>query len=425
MKIVHVVSTPTGAPWMIALAHEQKRLGHDVAAILPSLDGGIAGELSRHGIASHAASVSLFAIPGRFARARALWELVRLLRGLRPDVVHSHIVDAVITARIASWIADVPVHLGGNVHPFSLESEVLRILETGTAFCDTKTIASCTYTRELYVRHGVPAGQVELIYYAVDQSGHDPSLVNPAAAREELGLAVDAPVIGMVAYFYPPAPNGRSLPPELSGRGIKGHDVLLRAVPHVLEEFPQARFVLVGRGWGPEGLKYEQTLKDLAASLGIAGSVLFPGERTDVAQVLSAFDVSVHCSLTDNLGGTVESLLMARPMVVSDIRGFADTVRHEETGLVVPKDDPPALAGAIIRLLHDRKLADRLGENGRAHVRAHFTLAHMTGAVEELIARTRVPHRRYRWTTTIARAVAAPFRLLPLVVKMRRALRRR
>src|SRR5205807_10353879 len=107
---------------------------------------------------------------------------------------------------------------------------------------------------------------------------------------------------------------------------------LLRSAPRVLQSFPDAKFVLVGRGWGPEGPAYEEELKELARSLGITGSVLFTGERTDIPDTLASFDLSVHPSFNDNLGGTLESLLLARPMIVSDIPGYRDTIVPEETG---------------------------------------------------------------------------------------------
>ena len=421
MKIVHVVPTPTGAPWMIALAREQKKLGHDVAVLVPSLDGDIAPALARHGIPAYAAPVNLLGPEGRVRKLLDLLALVRLLRRLRPDVVHSHIFGSVLTARIASWLADVPVHFGGNVHPISLESALLRELEIGTAFCDTRTLASCQYTRELYVQHGVPESQVAMVYYAVDQSAHEPSLANGARVRPEQGHPAETPVIGKIAYFYPPASMSKAMPPNLRGRGVKGHDVLLRAIPHVLARIPDAKFVLVGKGWGPNGTAYEQVLKDLAHTLGVTHAVLFPGERTDVADVLASFDISVHCSLSDNLAGTVESLLLERPMVVSDIPGFHDTVIHEETGLVVPKDDPPALADAIVRLLRDPALARRLGTQGRQRMLAAFTLAHSVNGIEALLAQTTARAAdHYRLTTTLVRMLIAPFRLLPVALRARR-----
>jgi glycosyltransferase involved in cell wall biosynthesis len=422
MRILHVVATSEGAPWMVALAQEQQRAGHDVAAVIPSLAGGLARALDDAGIVAHSAPADLLQLRGPLRKVSGLVRLVALLRRLRPDIVHSHIFPSVIAARLASWLADTPIHLAGNVHPISLESDPMRVLEIGTAFCDTKTIASCAYTRELYGAHGVPATQLELIHYAVDQSGHDPALADGARVRRELGLSPDTPVVGKIAYFYPPSRTAAVVPPLLRGRGIKGHDVLLRAVPLVLEQVPDAMFVLVGRGWGPDGSRYEESLKDLAATLGVAHAVLWPGERFDVPDVLASFDVSVHCSLSDNLGGTVESLLMERAMVVSDARGFADTVLHEQTGLVVPKNDPRALADAIVRLLRDRELAARLGRNGRALMLSRFTLAHAVAETEALLAR--LPRRPgYRLHRTLARFITTPFRLLPVLLRACRALR--
>ena len=135
--------------------------------------------------------------------------------------------------------------------------------------------------------------------------------------------------------------------------------------------------------------------------------------------------MTAQCSLSDNLGGTVEALLMARPLVVSDIPGFADTVLHETTGLVVPPDDPAALADAIVRLLRDRALAARLGEEGRRYVAERFTLEKCVEGVERvLVARRRTVTGRYRTSVSMARAAALPFRLLPVLLAVYRALRR-
>ena len=250
----------------------------------------------------------------------------------------------------------------------------------------------------------------------IPRSSTQPPHAGPSASPP------DTPVVGKIAYFYPPSKKNGTLPAVLRGRGVKGHEVFLRAMPHVLASIPDAKFVLVGRGWGPDGPAYEQTLRDLATTLGVDHAVLFTGETNDVPAMLAAFDVSVHCSLSDNLAGSVESLLMERPMVVSDIPGFADTIIHEETGLLVPMDDPPALAAAIVRLLRDRELARRLGQQGRARMLSRFTLARTVADVEALLSR--LPDRasgHYRLTTTIARSFAAPFRLLPVAYRAWRA----
>lgn len=425
LRIVHVTATASGAPWMIALAREQKKLGHDVEAIIPRLDGTIAPALARDGIRCHAAALDVLGGPGALCRVRTIVQLVRLLRRLRPDVVHSHIITSVITARIASWIADVPLRFAGNASPLTLESELLRPIEIGTAFCDTRTIASCSYTRELFARHGIPDSQCAMVHYTPDHTLFDPAMANGGRVRRELGIDDGTPLVGMVAYFYASSKSVAVLGPRLAGRGLKGHDIFLRAIPDVLAAVPEAQFALVGGGWGAQGAAYQREMKKLARRLGIDHAVIFTGDRSDIPDVLGALDVSVQPSLIDNLGGTIESLLMARPMVVSDIPGFADAVLPDETGVVVPSDDPAALAAGIVRLLRDGDLARRLGENGRRRMLEGFTATRAATDIEELLSRqTERAESHYRVGTMLRRACGMPFRLVPILRQVKRIRRR-
>jgi len=423
MRIVHLTAAVDGAPWMIGMAREQRRLGHDVAVIIPSRNGSIAPALACEGIPYYLAPCDVVSASGHIARVRVIGKLVRLLRRLRPDVVHSHIINSVVTARIAAWIADVPIRFGANAGPVTLESELLRPMEAGTASLDTRTIASCSYTLELFARYGI--SKSDLVYYGPDAARFDPATADGARVRRELGIGDDTPLIGIVAYFYAPAESPAVFGPDLVGRGVKGHEVLIDAVPRILARIPNAKFALVGRGWGAAGETYMRAMQDRAKALGIADAVLFTGERSDVADTLAAFDVSVHPSLTDNLGGTIESLLMARPMVVSDIRGYADSVLHEETGLVVPAGDSSALADAVVRLLRDRDLARRLGENGRARMLEGFTLQCSVAKLETMLQCENARAKdHYRVTTSIVRALVAPFKLLPILREVQRVQRR-
>lgn len=423
LRIIHLTAAISGAPWMIGMAREQCRLGHEVSVILPSATGSIVPALEALGIPHHIAPCDVLAVSSNVRRAGVILALVRLLRRLRPDVVHSHIISSVVTSRIAAWIADVPIRIGANAGPITLESELLGPAEIGTAKFDTRTIASCSYTLELYARHGIPRSQCDLVYYGPDANRFDPARADGARVRRELGIAGDTPVVGIVAYFYAPSKSPEVFGPELLGRGIKGHEVLLDAVPQILAQFPDAKVVLVGRGWGDEGNAYLQSLKARAREFGDA--VLFPGERSDVADTLAAFDVSVHPSLSDNLGGTIESLLMARPMVVSNIRGYEDSVLHENTGLVVPAGDAGALADAVVRLLRDRKLASRLGENGRKRMLENFTLQRSIEKLETILSgQPARAENHYRLLTTLRRSLAMPLHLLPVLREIRRVQRR-
>jgi glycosyltransferase involved in cell wall biosynthesis len=425
LRIIHMTPTQTGAPWMVAFLIEQKKLGHDVRAFIPSADGDIAPKLDAAGIPYDVLATDLFGSHSVFGAARTILSCARLLRKRRPDVLQTHIFESTILGRLASWIADVPIRISMIPGPLVLELPLMRLWDLATAFADHKIVASCEHTRTLYRDAGIDPSKLELVYYAVDQSAHDPALADGAKVRRDLGVSPDSPLIGFIAYFYGPlAPN--IAPPHLRGRGVKGHDVLIRAVPGVLQSFPDARFAIVGKRWGdyPSVVAYENYLHQLVEDLGVGHAVIFTGERRDVPDVLASLDISVHCSLNDNLGGTVESLLMERPMVTSDIGGFRDTILHERTGLLVPVDDPPALADAIVRLLRDPVFAKRLGEAGRAWMLERFTLSRSIADLEELYARCAAPltvngraprESGYRLGTGFIRLASLPAKLFPVL----------
>jgi glycosyltransferase involved in cell wall biosynthesis len=152
--------------------------------------------------------------------------------------------------------------------------------------------------------------------------------------------------------------------------GKKGFDVLVRAMPVVLQSHPDARCVIAGDG--PEG----PALRDLAARLGMERQILFPGvvPWSQVSEVLALSELFVVPSVHDqgNLDGlptvVLEAMAAGRPIVASEVAGIPLVVRDGETGLLVPERDPVALAGAICRLLAHPDLGHSFGNTARARV---------------------------------------------------------
>jgi glycosyltransferase involved in cell wall biosynthesis len=447
VRLLHLCATSRGAPWLVEMLRELDARGHDVTAVISPGEGDLAGALDAAGI-RHLALDHDVLIGARPLRAvRRIAALVRLLRRERPDVLQSHLFPSNVAGRFAGWLADVPVRLSMNAGPYFLESPIFDRVDVLTSRLDTRVIASCEYTRRLYIEKGVAADRVALVYYGSRAGRFDPATADPQRLRRDLGLPAEVPLIGMVAYFYPPAVAGPEVSPRLAGRGIKGHDILLRALPRVLARLPRAHVACVGDGWGPLGVAYQGEMKALAASLGVSHAVTFTGHRTDVVDILAGVDVAVQCSRSENLGGAIEALLMGAPLVVSRVGGLVDAVRDGETGLVVPPDDPSALADAIVRLASDRVFARRLGAAGRALMLERFTMARTADDVDVLcralardVGTTSTGRLRgYRLVRTIARACRAPIlaarvgvALVPmlavrwrqrLVSKLRRAVR--
>jgi len=221
---------------------------------------------------------------------------------------------------------------------------------------------------------GIREGRLFLTYYGVDETRFDPVTTQAVDIRAEFGWSSTAPLIGMIAYFYPPRPATWATPPQLRNRANKRQEDFIQAAPIVLREFPDARFLLVGSGWDEDGPKEMQKMQELAARLGLEDQLRFTGFRSDVRNILKALDVSVQASIIENLGGTLESLLMNCPVVATRTGGMVDSIQDGVTGVLVNLLDPADLANGILHMLGNPDKAETFKRNGRALAIERFTL---------------------------------------------------
>jgi len=397
-----VCGTTDGGLWMVQIAAGLRRRGYEVVAIIGSDDGGTASALRKLGIPFVAMPQRLWrcsriaAVIGKiplFWRLRYLIDgayllrtagrMARLLRRLEIDVVHTHVFSSTLVGRLAGTMARVPIRVAMVAGPLQLESEALRKLDLFTYRLDHRVMAGCQYTNDLYARFGVPAKFRRTVGYGVDPVGFDPSTADRTRVRREFGISEETPLIGQVAFFYPVL-TAPVAPPGTEGRGIKGHEDLIAAARLVLDERPDARFLVVGDGFGEAGQRHFEAVQQLARDLGIADAVIWAGRRRDLVDVIAALDVSVQCSLSENYGGTIESLLMARPTIATRAGGMPEVVVDGETGLLVPIRDPQALAAAMLRLIGDRAFAQRLAQAGRARMLERNTIQRTIDGVVEV-----------------------------------------
>jgi glycosyltransferase involved in cell wall biosynthesis len=155
----------------------------------------------------------------------------------------------------------------------------------------------------------------------------------------------------------------------------KGFDLLIRALPQIGD----STLVLVGDG------SERRALEELSTTLGVADRLVWAGWNDDPRSLLGSFDVFVLPSRFEGFPLAVLEAMLARSAVVAtDVGSVAEAVLDDETGLLVPPEDPTALARAINRLLADDELRGRLGDRGRELVLERFTATHMTDEFESL-----------------------------------------
>jgi glycosyltransferase involved in cell wall biosynthesis len=282
---------------------------------------------------------------------RSLRAHVSALREARPDIVHANLSSpwSCQYAIVAAGLLRRPRVVAVYQLPRSPRSRrQLEMKRLSARAVDRHVGVGERTSGEIEELVGLPSGSVLTIHNGV------PDETPATAARPRPG-----PLIGAIGRLEPQ----------------KGYDILIRA----LRQIDDATLVLIGDG------SERSVLEQLAGRVGIADRVHWLGWSDDARRYLETFDVFAFPSRFEGFPlAVLEALLARRAVVASDVGSTAEAVRDGETGLLVPPEDPAALASAIRKLLAKAELRQRLGEQGRRLVLDRFTAGHMTRRFESL-----------------------------------------
>ncbi len=356
----------------------------------------VAGEVGR-GEASMAfvadrAGVEVVRLPGLSRElspvrdAVAAWRLARIIRRVRPDVIHTHTAKAGAVGRAAALLAGrrrpVVVHtFHGHVlrgYFGQAGTLVFRAIETILARATDRLIAVSPEVRDELVGLGVaPESKFSVIRLGIELEPRVSFDGDTAEVRRRHGIGADRFVVG---WF------GRMT-------AVKRTDDLLTALAGLRERRVDALLLLVGDGDDRERL--EQRAHDL----GLARSCLFLGYQEDVAPWYAVCDAVMLTSASEGTPVTIiEALAAGRAVVATRVGGVPDVVDEGETGFLVRPGDTRALAERLEILARepDRRVA--MGETGRERVLRRYAVERLVGDVDalyrELLATTSATTRR-------------------------------
>jgi glycosyltransferase involved in cell wall biosynthesis len=291
-------------------------------------------------------------------------QMRRWLRAEHIDVLHCNQTRAALQAGLGARLAGIPM-----VWVVRIKERLPAMATRLAGQCASAVVALAPSCMEDFANAGRLCSKVTEIPLGVDTSRFAPAAGTPPVPHG-LHLAPSDRVVLMVGGLHP----------------RKRHDLLIEAAPHVLEHVPEARFVIVGGGFEDVGAEYEAGLKQRAADLGLAERVVFTGRRDDVPAILRVCDLFVLPSDQEGLPGSVlEAMATGKPCVVTP--AAAAPVVDGTTGLVVPPNDPQALADAIVRILHDGELAEAMGRAGRERAVEAYSLEATVRQYEALYER--------------------------------------
>lgn len=352
MRVLQLVKTSVGATWALRQMRELVKLGVAVHVLLPP--GPLAPHYRAAGVVAHEYS-SLTDLARK---------LERVIFNVRPDLIHSHFVNTTLLMRLILGRRHVLPRVFQVAGPLHLEHALFARTELMSAGPCDYWIAGCEWTQDRVRALGIAANRVFLAYPGVDVDEFDQR--TPGRLRALLNLSPRQRIVGMVAYFYAPKPYlGQS-------RGLKGHEDLIEALQSVIREEPNVVGVFIGGAWGSTD-RYQRRVETYARQL-LGDKAIFLGTRADVADLYPDFEVAVHPSHSENVGGAVESLLSGIPTIGTSVGGIPDLVKNDETGWLVPPRDPARLASAILHALRSPAQARQLAQNGQSQARRQFDI---------------------------------------------------
>ena len=297
---------------------------------------------------------------------RLIGDIGRQIARTNAAVLHVHGYAASNFGRIAARRAGIPLILHEHFADPRMPS-YQRIPDFMLSRLTTRAIAVSQSTADFLVRDRcVPSGRVEVIFNGAPLDEFAPRPRSEGErVRHELGIPAEAAVVTTIGRL----------------NAQKGHATLVAAATEVLKRHPEARFLIAGDGDLLEPLRAQ------TSELGIPGRVLFAGHRTDVPALLAATDV--FC-ISSNYEGTplvlFEAMAAGRAIVSTAVDGCREVLVDGVSGLLVPPQDPPALASALIRVLDDPSLHDRLARGAR-DASARYDIGACVRAMEDIYDR--------------------------------------
>lgn len=315
---------------------------------------------------------SLVRDPNPFLDPVALLRITQLVRNNGYHIVHTHTGKAGVLGRIAAKLAGVPLVIHGLHGSMESTNPILDKLYTGldrfTASFTDKFVSVGEDLRNKYLDRGI--GRPE--DYTVIHSGMELESFRAAKdmdnkklkeKKKELGIPLDAIVIGKVANFEP----------------RKGYKYMVRAAGELNDQFEDLLFLFVGDGW------YRDQVEEMVSGSGLEDRIIFTGFRRDIAEVMATFDVFAFTSLWEGLPQVlVQAAAEGLPIVTFDVEGAKEVVQNGRNGYVVPSKDVGALVKKIAELVENDEKRISMGSKGPKQIGDEWTVERMQNKTKEL-----------------------------------------
>lgn len=298
-------------------------------------------------------------------------EIAAILKDQRIDILHTHGGVAGLYARRAACKSKTPViiHTLHGIHYLHYRNPLLKflciLLERYFSRCTDALVFVSDGDRNKGQKYRLASEEKMIVVKnGIDFSKYQKLEVNNKVNKiRELNLESSRPIVGTVARLH----------------RQKGLVYLLKAANKISQVFPEVKILIIGEG--PSRKKLEKQVN----RLGLEKWVKLMGERSDVPELLSLFDVFILPSLWEGLPyALIEAAALEKPVVATCVDGIKEIVKDGETGILVPSKESEILAQKVISILQDREYASRLGEKLKQYIAPQYNLSRMIEEYQNL-----------------------------------------
>lgn len=304
----------------------------------------------------------------------AAWRLSRVLKQMRPEIVHAHDPHAVAMAATALSIA-APSPCPPLVASRRIEYRIARHSFSRWKYSQVGCfLAISRAVRDRLVADGIPAQRIRIVHEGVDVERV--VQLPPASVHAALYLPTGSPVVGTVGALVPQ----------------KAQHTLIAAAAIVVRAVPDVRFVILGEG------ELRPALESQIRHLHLERHVFLAGFRPDVIELIKDFDVFALSSIQEGMcTSLVDAMAAQKPAVATAVGGVPEVVEDGVTGFLVQPHDEQTMAAHIVALLEDEALRHRMGAAALARARRLFTVERMVNeTIEAYVRLIGRPHRTAR-----------------------------
>jgi glycosyltransferase involved in cell wall biosynthesis len=291
-------------------------------------------------------------------------KLARLIHQVKPDVIHTHNLGPLIYAALATGLGRWRPILHGEHGQLTGDHLSARRLRQRRWFfrCCRRIHTVSEGLRQDLLANGLADTRIEVVGNGVDTDFFQPA--SRKSAREQLGLAADGPVVGIVGRLCP----------------YKRQAELIDLFPAVVRQFPNAQLLVVGGG-GPDAERVEK----LAGHSAVRQHIHLSGFQNDLRPYYQAMDLLAAPSLYEGLSNVVlEAMACGVPVLSHQACGNAEVVRHGKAGWVVDLREPAQLLEAVTAMLSDPARLIDMGRQAREDVMHSFSISTMVQHYERL-----------------------------------------